>query len=41
VLAHQGVIPLEAANDPWGPELPREEYDEVGRVLNELGEWGG
>ena len=40
VLAHQGVIPLEAANDPWGPELPREEYEEVGRVLNELGEWG-
>ena len=40
VLAHQGVIPLEAANDPWGPELPREEYEAVGRVLNELGEWG-
>lgn len=40
VLAHQGVIPLEAANDPWGPELPRSEYEEVGRVLNELGEWG-
>lgn len=40
VLAHQGVIPLEAANDPWGPELSREEYDELGRVLNELGEWG-
>jgi 4-hydroxy-tetrahydrodipicolinate synthase len=39
VLAHQGVIPLEAANDPWGPELPREEYEEVGRVLNELGGW--
>lgn len=40
VLVHQGVIPLEAANDPWGPELPREEYEEVGRVLHELGEWG-
>jgi 4-hydroxy-tetrahydrodipicolinate synthase len=40
VLAHQGVIPLEAANDPWGPELARGEYDGVGRVLNELGEWG-
>jgi len=40
VLAHQGVIPPEAANDPWGPALPREEYDELGRVLNELGEWG-
>lgn len=40
VLAHQGVIPLEAANDPWGPEPSREGYEEVGRVLNELGEWG-
>ncbi|HEV2863196.1 MAG TPA: dihydrodipicolinate synthase family protein [Pyrinomonadaceae bacterium] len=40
VLVQQGVIPLEAANDPWGPELPREEYDEVGRALYELGEWG-
>src|SRR5215210_7318028 len=31
VLAHQGVIPLEAANDPWGPELPRVEFEELGR----------
>jgi 4-hydroxy-tetrahydrodipicolinate synthase len=36
VLAHQGVIPPEAANDPWGPELPREEYEEVGRVVAAL-----
>ena len=36
-LAHQGVIPLEAANDPWVPELSRGEYEEVGRVLNETG----
>lgn len=40
VLVHQGVIPLEAANDPWGPELQRGEYNEVGRVLDELGGWG-
>jgi 4-hydroxy-tetrahydrodipicolinate synthase len=40
VLAHQGVIPLDAANDPWGPELPRGEYDELGRVLDALGETG-
>ena len=40
VLARQGVIPLEAANDPWGPALPPEEYEVVGRVLQELGEWG-
>jgi 4-hydroxy-tetrahydrodipicolinate synthase len=32
-LAHEGVIPLEAANDPWGPELPPSEYEEVGRAL--------
>jgi 4-hydroxy-tetrahydrodipicolinate synthase len=38
VLAHQGVIPLDAANDPWGPELPQGEYDKVGRVLDALGE---
>ncbi|HEX6184034.1 MAG TPA: dihydrodipicolinate synthase family protein [Pyrinomonadaceae bacterium] len=36
VLVHQGVIPIDAANDPWGPELPREEYEEVGRVLAAL-----
>ena len=23
VLVHQGVIPAEAAHDPWGPELPQ------------------
>jgi 4-hydroxy-tetrahydrodipicolinate synthase len=36
VLVHQGVIPAEAANDPWGPELPRGEYEEVGRMLAAL-----
>ena len=36
VLAHQGVIPLEAAHDPWGPALPRAEYDEVGRAVAAL-----
>jgi 4-hydroxy-tetrahydrodipicolinate synthase len=36
VLAHQGVIPEEAANDPWGPQLPRAEYEEVGRTLEAL-----
>jgi 4-hydroxy-tetrahydrodipicolinate synthase len=33
VLVHQGVIPLESAHDPWGPELPREEFNEIGRTL--------
>ena len=36
VLVHQGIIPFEAANDPWGPELVREEYEEVGRVVDAL-----
>ena len=36
VLVHQGVIPVEAAHDPWGPELPPEEYAEVGRVVAAL-----
>jgi len=35
-LVQLGVIPLEAANDPWGPELPRDEFDKVGRTLNAL-----
>jgi 4-hydroxy-tetrahydrodipicolinate synthase len=36
VLVHQGVIPIEAANDPWGPELTQSEYEEVGRMLPAL-----
>jgi 4-hydroxy-tetrahydrodipicolinate synthase len=35
-LVHLGVIPLEAANDPWGPELPSGEFDCVGRTLDAL-----
>lgn len=35
-LVHLGVIPLEAANDPWGPQLPRDEFDKVGRTLKTL-----
>src|SRR5678815_5008102 len=35
-LVHLGVIPLEAANDPWGPEISREEFDHVGRTLDSL-----
>jgi len=36
VLVHQGVIPAEAAHDPWGPRLPQSEYEEVGRMLAAL-----
>jgi 4-hydroxy-tetrahydrodipicolinate synthase len=35
-LVHLGVIPLEAANDPWGPQLDRDEFEGVGRTLNAL-----
>ena len=35
-LAHLGVIPREAAHDPWGPEPPAREYEEIGRTLEAL-----
>ena len=35
-LVHLGVIPLEAANDPWGPQLDLDEFETVGRMLNAL-----
>lgn len=35
-LVHLGAIPLEAANDPWGPQLSRDEFDRIGRTLKAL-----
>jgi len=35
-LCHLGVIPFEASNDPWGPQLPTEEFDNLGRTLDAL-----
>ena len=35
-LVHLGVIPLEAAHDPWGPPLPAAEFEKVGRALGLL-----
>jgi 4-hydroxy-tetrahydrodipicolinate synthase len=35
-LVHLGVIPFEASNDPWGPQLPTEEFDNLGRTLDAL-----
>jgi 4-hydroxy-tetrahydrodipicolinate synthase len=35
-LAHLGVIPEEAAHDPWGPELDAREFEEIGRTLEAL-----
>lgn len=37
VLVHQGVIPMEAANDPWGPGLPASEFAALGTALQQLG----
>ena len=36
-LVHLGVIPREAAFDPWGPELKPEEFEDIGRTLQALG----
>jgi 4-hydroxy-tetrahydrodipicolinate synthase len=35
-LVHLGVIPLAAANDPWAPEIPPSQFDEIGRRLAAL-----
>ncbi len=35
-LAHLGVIPREAVNDPWGPQLSRQEFEDIGRTLDSL-----
>ena len=35
-LVHLGVIPLQAANDPWGPQLDLDEFETVGRTLSDL-----
>jgi len=35
-LSKLGVIPIEAANDPWGPALTAYELDNITNVLNAL-----
>jgi len=35
-LAQLNVIPFEAANDPWGPELSSEEQTKIANVVNSL-----
>ena len=35
-LSQLGVIPADAANDPWGPPLTRHEIDNITTVLNSL-----
>ena len=38
-LVHQGVIPLDAAHDPWGPKLGAREFDEIGACLARIGQF--
>ena len=35
-LSHLGIIPIEAANDPWGPKLTVEEFNRIGKTVNAL-----
>ena len=35
-LSQIGVIPADAANDPWGPPLTQHEIDNIANVLNSL-----
>jgi 4-hydroxy-tetrahydrodipicolinate synthase len=35
-LVHEGVIPREAAHDPWGPALAPSEFDRIGDCLRRL-----
>ena len=37
-LVHQGVIPIDASFDPWGPPLDREEFDRIGGLPWPAGE---
>jgi hypothetical protein len=36
VLVHEGVIPPEAAHDPWGPHLEEREFKALGPVVRDL-----
>jgi 4-hydroxy-tetrahydrodipicolinate synthase len=35
-LVHQGVIPIEAAHDPWGPPLEMSEFERIGVAVARL-----
>ena len=36
-LVHQGIIPNEAAHDPWGSRLGRREFSEISECLERIG----
>jgi 4-hydroxy-tetrahydrodipicolinate synthase len=35
-LSHLGIIPIEGANDPWGPEVTAEEFKKIAETVNEM-----
>jgi len=35
-LVHLNVIPFEAANDPWGPQLTANEFEKIGQVIEAI-----
>jgi 4-hydroxy-tetrahydrodipicolinate synthase len=35
-LVHQGVIPAEAAHDPWGPRLDAAEFEAIGECVRRI-----
>lgn len=39
-LVHLGVLGLDSAHDPWGPELPQAEFANIGKTLGAIGQIG-
>jgi 4-hydroxy-tetrahydrodipicolinate synthase len=35
-LVHQGILPAEAAHDPWGPDLDPDEFEQIGACLDRI-----
>jgi 4-hydroxy-tetrahydrodipicolinate synthase len=35
-LVHEGVIPIEAAHDPWGPKLDPDEFERIGDCVQRM-----
>jgi len=35
-LVHEGVIPIEAAHDPWGPKLGPDEFERIGDCVQRV-----
>lgn len=38
-LVHEGIIPAEAAYDPWGPPLDPAEFGRIGACLDRMRDW--